>query len=224
MPTGYLDTINQASYNEAYYLEPGYASPQNTFNFKAEQTIPRAQAIAAAGDILPGGRILDYGCGLGAMTIAFNRLGYDAMGLDPSECALTHALPEAREHIHPLGAASLSNLPNDTFDLAVAKDVFEHIPKAKIAALSHELMRVAQKLLLIIPIVGEDRKFIFDLYEQDPTHVTRLTREEWVNLFSRLHQSVLECPDLVSKVRRRDKVMGTVCILLTQLDNSHLIK
>lgn len=201
-------------YTEAYYTD-GAKGPQNTFSFSA-QTLPRAQAILEMGAVPPGGHVLDYGCGLGALTAAFNRLECSAIGVELSPYAVANALPEAEGYVQALGAIGLDGFGDASFDLAVAKDVFEHIAEPDILRLSSALLRVARKLLLIIPTVGEDGRFIFNRYEQDPTHVTRLTRAQWLALFSQSGIAVQECPELTPKVRRPDKVAGTLCVLLSQ--------
>jgi cyclopropane fatty-acyl-phospholipid synthase-like methyltransferase len=210
--------IDQAAYNKAYYLD-ATGVPQNTFNFNLQQTVPRAHAMAETATITAGDKVLDYGCGLGAMTAAFNHLGFDTTGVEASHAALENTLPEAAGLVHQLTPGGLKIFGDNLFDLAVAKDVFEHIPESEIPRLSRELLRVAEKLLLVIPVVNEKGKFIFDLYEQDPTHITRLTPDEWLKFFDSFHPGVEECPDLTPKIRRSDKVMGTTCILLSQIES-----
>jgi len=83
------------AYRAAYYLDTN-GRPQNTFAFNDTLTMSRARAIADTANVPAHGRILDYGCGLGALTVAFSRLGYEAVGVDPSSHAIEHALPEAR--------------------------------------------------------------------------------------------------------------------------------
>jgi cyclopropane fatty-acyl-phospholipid synthase-like methyltransferase len=209
--------VDQTAYDEAYYLDAAGA-PQKTFDFNPGQTLPRVEAIAEAAAIAPGNNVLDYGCGLGAMTVAFNQLGFNATGVEASQAAFEHAVPQARGSVQLLQDNGLESFNDNSFDLALAKDVFEHVPEADIPRLSNELMRVAEKLLLVIPTVNDQRKFIFDLYEQDPTHITRLTSEEWLAFFESFHPHVEECSDLTPKIRRPDKVMGTTCILLSQLE------
>lgn len=205
------------AYQVNYYLD-ATGRPQNTFAFDDKLTISRAQAMAEASDVAPGGRVLDYGCGLGALAIAFNRLGYDVVGVDPSPHAIEHALPEAKQFVRPLGRQVLAELEKEgPFDLVVAKDVFEHIDQGELHDVADQLLCLGRQILAIIPLVGEDRKFLFPLYEKDPTHITRLTRDEWLGFFP--YTLVEDCRELTPKVRRSDKVDSTLCLRLAEPDS-----
>jgi len=207
--------LHERPYAANYYLDTdGY--PHNTFAFDDVLTMSRAQAIASAAGVPDGGRVLDYGCGLGALTAAFSRLGYDAVGVDSSPHAIEHALPEARDLVLPLNQQVLSGFEAKTFDLVVAKDVFEHIPQHQLHDVADHLLWLGNQIMAIIPLVGEDRKFIFPLYEDDPTHVTRLTRDEWLGFFP--YTFVEDRQDLTPKVRRADKVASTLCMQLAEPD------
>ena len=49
------------------------------------------EQVAAALDLQPGDNVLDLGCGPGFLAIAFARLGYQALGLDPDKAMLEAA-------------------------------------------------------------------------------------------------------------------------------------
>ncbi|MET0779831.1 MAG: class I SAM-dependent methyltransferase [Candidatus Saccharimonadales bacterium] len=200
-------------YGNAYYLTQD-GCPQTTFDLN-DLTVSRAQAIAETAGLSPGDSILDYGCGLGAMTAAFKTLGYDACGVDPSRCAVDNVLTAAKPNVRLLDESSLSGYDDNSFGLALAKDVFEHVPSDEIPELTRQLLRVAARLLLVIPTVGNDGRFIFNLYERDPTHITRLTGQAWLALLAASGAMVQECSYLTPKIRRPDKVAGTLSVLLS---------
>jgi SAM-dependent methyltransferase len=214
LPTS-VETAPASSYSAAYYLGPD-GQPRSTFSFDPARDLARAQAIADTGDVPHGGRILDYGCGLGTMTAAFGELGYDVTGVDPSSDAIENALPEARGLVRCLGDTGLAGFPDGEFDLVVAKDVFEHIEEDKLHDLTDEMLRIGQRILAIIPVVDKDRKFIFEPYDHDPTHITRLTRNEWLGFF--VYTLAQDREELTPQIRRPDKVDGTLSLLLEETD------
>jgi SAM-dependent methyltransferase len=200
-------------YNAAYYLGAD-GQPQNTFNFDAARTLSRAQAVLLSGGVATGELVIDYGCGLGAMTLAFNRLGCPAVGVEQSPWAVANALPEARRYVQALGDTGMTGFRDGSFGLAFSKDVLEHVPEDQIPGLCEELLRVADQAIFVIPTVGKDRRFIFGTYENDPTHVTRLTAPEWLGFLGSF-ASVEELPELTRRIRRPDKIEGTVSVLVS---------
>ena len=87
--------------------------------------------------------VLDVGCGDGTIT---NSLPEDllAVGVDISRTALRHVE-------RPCFLASIADLPfgEETFDLVMANDVLEHLPRGTYPKGARELARVSKKYVLI---------------------------------------------------------------------------
>lgn len=105
--------------------------------------------------MIPGDveRILDVGCGDGAIT---NRLAreWDVTGVDTSSTALAHLATTAIE-------ASATRLPlaDDSFDLVMSSEMLEHMPRAQYGEAIAEMRRVTRRYLLISVPYREDLKF-----------------------------------------------------------------
>ena len=202
------------AYGEDYFLAwPGKLF--KFFDYKAERDIARAHAIAEAVGLQPGDRVLDFGCGPGAMTAAFNAAGYPTIGVDSSPHAIDNAIPEARDYLRYLGdGLSLSDLPNDMVRLVVAKEVFEHLSEGEIHEIVDELTCIGRQVVALIPTTDENGSFIFDQYNRDKTHITRLTRELWLGRFS--YETARDIEAITDLIRREDKIPGTLCLLLEE--------
>jgi SAM-dependent methyltransferase len=95
------------------------------------------------------GRILDFGCGAGALVKELRMQGHAVTGVEIERQALKEGLlSEAAQYIHfykppvlPFGA--------DAFDTVTALEVLEHVPELE-ASLC-EIARVAPKLILSVP-------------------------------------------------------------------------
>jgi len=206
------------AYGTTYYLGTN-GQPHSYFSYDPVRDSARAQAMVSAVGLRPGGRILDFGCGVGAMTAACNSLGHPTIGVDFSPDAIENALPEARDYVHQIGTGgglSLSDFPNDMVDLVIAKDVFEHVPEDDLQRLGEELLCIGRQVLAVIPTTDEAGSFVCGLYNQDKTHVTRLTRGAWLGFFP--CATVLDLADLTPRVRPSRQVSGTLSVLLRETD------
>jgi 2-polyprenyl-6-hydroxyphenyl methylase/3-demethylubiquinone-9 3-methyltransferase len=79
---------------------------------------------------LTGQRILDYGCGIGAITYVCAERGGTVLAIDQSECAirgarLTNSSPVVRERCRFVVGRQMFGT---NYDLVIAKDVIEHLP------------------------------------------------------------------------------------------------
>src|SRR5262249_16733007 len=92
--------------------------------------------------ILPGGRFLDCGCGVGGYVLALiERLGLDAHGIEFDEDKVQQAWQDSalRERI-VRGAIQGIDQPEATWDYAMLNEVLEHVPDDRIA--TREVYRI----------------------------------------------------------------------------------
>jgi 2-polyprenyl-3-methyl-5-hydroxy-6-metoxy-1,4-benzoquinol methylase len=86
--------------------------------------------LALAGDIPPGTRVLDVGCGNGSTCGEFIRRGCRVVGVDLSEkgIALARAAhPEGRFEVISAESDILRELAEPPFDLVISTEVVEHL-------------------------------------------------------------------------------------------------
>lgn len=107
------------------------------------------------------GRLLDVGCGQGALLKRMNRLGWRCWGIDVSP----HAVAETQRNV-PEATVFLSDLAHlstqQSFDVIVMSHVLEHLPKPVDGLRQcHRLLSPGGKLVLSIPNLGsfEARRF-----------------------------------------------------------------
>jgi SAM-dependent methyltransferase len=77
--------------------------------------------------LLPNARILDFGCGAGATVYAFHDRGFpNAVGFDTKD-HLELSAPEHRDRFRIGFEREGLPFTNDTFDLVISEEVFEHV-------------------------------------------------------------------------------------------------
>lgn len=128
---------------------------------------------------VPGGRLLDVGCGLGlfleAMQPEFAPYGVDISDYAVAECA--RRLPQSHVRV----ASLLDGLPDDgsfagEFDVITAINIVEHLedPWAGVAAV-RERLRTGGLFVVHLPTIGNrvQARLYAGSYDQDPTHIYR---------------------------------------------------
>lgn len=146
----------------------------SNYRWLPEATIPMAGAIIDACHIARGESVLDVGCAKGYLVKALRWLGRDAWGYDPSEYAISQADPEIARYVH-------TEPPPRVFDVAIAKDVLEHLEPADLKIFLHTVL--AKRLFVVVPL-GQDGRYYAPDNELDPTHIIREPLGWWA---SQLH-------------------------------------
>jgi SAM-dependent methyltransferase len=135
---------------------------------------------------VPGGRLLDVGCGLG---LFLERMAdeFELYGMDLSDYAVAAAskrLPQA--HL-AVGSLTDGGLAHDsdfdvTFDVVTAINIFEHLddPAAGLDAVRARL-RPGGLLVAHLPTIGNavQARMYAGSYDRDPTHIYRPSGAEF---------------------------------------------
>jgi 2-polyprenyl-6-hydroxyphenyl methylase/3-demethylubiquinone-9 3-methyltransferase len=88
------------------------------------------QVFALTGELKPGTRVLDVGCGNGFTCGAFLQRGCRVVGIDLSESGIAQAraaYPQGRFELLPADDRMLETLGEAPFDLVVSTEVVEHL-------------------------------------------------------------------------------------------------
>jgi len=75
----------------------------------------------------PNHRILEIGCGIGSIVVELTKQGYDITGSDISHEAIAYGLKKYGDIKLEVQAAEILQYENETFDIVLSFDLFEHI-------------------------------------------------------------------------------------------------
>lgn len=133
-------------------------------------------------------RVLDLGCGNGALTKRLKDSGFDVVGIDPSLNQITHArasYPDVRFEVggvyddpQVLGLAD--------FDLVVCEEVVEHLyyPR-ELPKFAKAVLRKNGCLILTTPYYGYLRNLLLAVFNRWDHHLTPLWDHGHIKLFSK---------------------------------------
>jgi SAM-dependent methyltransferase len=164
------DTFNRE------YFEDGVrhrVSAYENYKWMPERTIREASSLI---NNIQFERVLDFGCAKGFMVHALRLLGKDAHGVDVSEYAVSNCHPKVKDYLTVI--ESVEDIKGG-WDLIVAKDVLEHIPKEELPNVLSALRRRCKYLFIGVPL-GDGTRYRIREYEMDITHVVREPEEWWL--------------------------------------------
>jgi 2-polyprenyl-3-methyl-5-hydroxy-6-metoxy-1,4-benzoquinol methylase len=122
--------------------------------------------------------VLDYGCAKGFLVYALRLLGKEAFGVDVSDYAVKNCHPKVKDYL------TVVETPEDIkagWDLIIAKDVLEHIPKEFIRGVLAALRRRCETIFIAVPL-GDGTRYRIREYEMDITHVIKEPEEWWLTI------------------------------------------
>ena len=122
-------------------------------------------------------RVLDIGCGVGILVEQFNKLGYQAFGIDINKEAINYSI--VPENCSLVPTAAKLPYPDNYFNLVVSREVLEHILISDIDACIDEWDRVSTGNMIHIIAVEERGPSAID----DPMHVNVQTEKWWLEKF-----------------------------------------
>ena len=158
------------------YFEDGVrkrVSAYEQYRWMPERTIREASSII---NNIQFNTVLDFGCAKGFMVYAMRLLGKEAHGVDVSQYAVENCHPKVQKY---LSIIDNSEDIKGGWDLIIAKDVLEHIPKEEVLDTLKSLRNRCKTIFIAVPL-GDGQRYRIREYEMDITHVTKEPEEWWL--------------------------------------------
>ena len=177
-----MTTERESKFEESYF---GDYAGRGTYR---DDRLKRAFRTRLVGRFLPRGRVLEIGCAYGYLLRALEER-FECVGIDVSE----HAISVARTITKaPVECGDVMELlprkPDGAFDAVLAFDILEHLPEGQIPGVLSQIARIllpGGRLLVSVPNTRcLSRKLKKEQWTalRDPTHVSLLSPERWLEL------------------------------------------
>lgn len=151
--------------------------------------------FALAGELKPGLRVLDVGCGNGFSCGEFLKRGCEVTGIDLSEQGILLArktYPEGRFEVLPADDHVLENLRAEPFDLIISTEVVEHLyaPRPYTRG-CYQALRPGGRFICTTPYHGYLKNLILAVMGHWDTHANPLWDGGHIKLWSKATLSML---------------------------------
>lgn len=145
--------------------------------------------FALAGNLWPGMRMLDVGCGNGFTCGEFLKLGCKVTGIDLSEQGVALAqktYPQGRFEVLPANDHLLANLKEEPYDLIVSTEVVEHLYAPRLYAHGcFQALKPGGRFICTTPYHGYLKNLALSLAGKWDTHANPLWDGGHIKLWSR---------------------------------------
>jgi 2-polyprenyl-3-methyl-5-hydroxy-6-metoxy-1,4-benzoquinol methylase len=125
-------------------------------------------------------KVLDLGCGPGALMHLLWELGVDVEGIDFADSSRHLATPEVRDRI-TIGQVTDPTLkPANAYDLVICREVLEHLTVLQVKQAVANMVRLTSKFIYVTTRFHPSPASLLDFttqFDVDPSHITLLNKD-----------------------------------------------
>jgi SAM-dependent methyltransferase len=146
-------------------------------------------------------KVLDLGCGPGALMHLLWELGVDVEGIDFAESSRELATPEVRDRITVGQVTDPALKPANAYDLVICREVLEHLTVLQVKQAVANMARLTSRFIYVTTRFHPSPASLLDFttqFDVDPTHITLLNKDMLRLLF--VLEGCRSRPDLEAKM------------------------
>ncbi len=190
--------VSHEQYDDEYFNNT-WRSEGNSYSIETRRAI-EAKNPELIKEVFSPTKVLDIGCGPGALMYFLHELGVGCDGVDASPHIKEMAPMEIRERIS-LALATATGKEDNSYDLVVSREVLEHLTVLEVRKTVAEMCRVSSRFIYITTRYHPSPESLLDItteFHVDPTHITCLNKDLMRVLF--VLEGFRSRPDLEKKM------------------------
>ena len=206
----FAQTPTPPEHYDTEYFTGDWRAEGNNYSLETRRQI-EARNPALIKEVFQPTKVMDLGCGPGALMHLLWELGVDVDGIDFAQSSKALATPEVRDRI-AIGNTYDRLAPANAYDLVICREVLEHLTVFQIKKTVENMVRMTSRYVYCTTRFHPAPASLVDFttqFDVDPTHITLLNKE-----FLRLMFVMEGCrsrPDLESRMDWANK--GRVLVM-----------
>ena len=200
----FLQKPTSSEHYDREYFTGDWRAEGNNYSLETRREI-EAKNPELIKEIFQPKRVLDLGCGPGALMHFLAELGVDVEGIDFSESSRELATPVVRDRI-AIGNTYDELKPKHSYDLVICREVLEHLTVLQVKATVSNMVRMSSRFIYCTTRFHPAPKSLIDYttqFDVDPTHITLLNKDFLRVMF--VLEGCRSRPDLETKMDWLDK-------------------
>jgi SAM-dependent methyltransferase len=163
---------------DAEYFTGEWRAEGNNYNLETRRAI-EAKNPQLIKEVFEPRRVLDLGCGPGALMHLMHELGVSVEGIDFAESSRALATPEVRDRI-VIGNTFDAIKPSAAYDLVICREVLEHLTVFQVKKTVENMARMSSRYIYCTTRFHPEPASLVDFttqFDVDPTHITLLNKD-----------------------------------------------
>jgi ubiquinone/menaquinone biosynthesis C-methylase UbiE len=170
--------VGSGHYDSEYFTGE-WRAEGNNYSLETRRQI-EARNPSLIKEVFQPVKVLDLGCGPGALMHLLWEIGVDVEGIDFAESSRQLATPEVRDRI-AVGQVTDSTLkPANAYDLVICREVIEHLTVLQVKQAVANMVRMTSKYIYVTTRFHPSPATLLDFttqFDVDPTHITLLNKD-----------------------------------------------
>jgi SAM-dependent methyltransferase len=169
--------IDSRHYDEDYFVSE-WRDAGNSYDLETRRGI-EGRHPALIREVFEPDRVLDLGCGPGALIYLLHELGVNVDGVDFSAASRELAHDDVRDRI-TIGTVTDPPVEEQAYDLVICREVVEHLTVLQVRRTVSALCRASSRYVYVTTRFHPEPADLLDVttqFDVDPTHITLLNKE-----------------------------------------------
>jgi 2-polyprenyl-3-methyl-5-hydroxy-6-metoxy-1,4-benzoquinol methylase len=164
---------------DSEYFTGDWRAEGNNYSLETRREI-EAKNPALIKEVFAPKKVLDLGCGPGALMHLLYEIGVKVEGIDFAESSRALATPEVRDRIVVGQVTDPTLKPADAYDLVICREVLEHLTVLQVRQAVSNMVRMTSKYIYVTTRFHPQPASLLDFttqFDVDPSHITLLNKD-----------------------------------------------
>jgi len=169
--------VEGAHYDDEYFTG-GWREGDNNYSLETRRRI-EAKNPHLIKEVFQPKKVMDLGCGPGALMHLLHEIGVYAEGIDFGASSVALATPEVRDRI-TVGDVTEKIKGDNAYDLVICRETLEHLTVLQVRQAVANMVRMTSKYIYVTTRFHPEPASLLDFttqFDVDPSHITLLNKD-----------------------------------------------